>query len=320
MDFGEVLTRAWHITWKYKVLWLFGVLAGCGGTANSSLNFNGGGSGGGGGGGNGDVPPQLQPFVDQFNSIPEEQIALIIIALVCVGLLLGLVFLLIGTVGKIGLINGAMQGDQNVASLGVGELFETVRPFFLRVLGLNLLLGILSVVAGIIIVVAVVGVSIVTLGIGLICLIPLLCLLIPVGFVVNIIVQQANIALIVDDLDIVTALQEGWNIVRDNLANYIVLGLILGVGLSLVVGGILAAPFIFIVAPVFISLALGGEAAVGTGIAFALICGVLYLPILILARGVLNTYINTAWTVTFLRLSGRGGQDVETLDTPALLS
>ena len=28
-NFGEVLTRAWQITWKYKVLWIFGILAGC---------------------------------------------------------------------------------------------------------------------------------------------------------------------------------------------------------------------------------------------------------------------------------------------------
>jgi len=42
-NFGEVLTRAWQITWKYKVLWIFGILAGC---------TNGGGGGGGGGGGN----------------------------------------------------------------------------------------------------------------------------------------------------------------------------------------------------------------------------------------------------------------------------
>ena len=37
-NFGEVLTRAWQITWKYKVLWIFGILAGC---------TNGGGGGGG---------------------------------------------------------------------------------------------------------------------------------------------------------------------------------------------------------------------------------------------------------------------------------
>ena len=29
MDIGEVLSRAWQIIWKHKVLWIFGILAGC---------------------------------------------------------------------------------------------------------------------------------------------------------------------------------------------------------------------------------------------------------------------------------------------------
>ena len=28
-NFGEVLTRAWQIIWKHKVLWIFGILASC---------------------------------------------------------------------------------------------------------------------------------------------------------------------------------------------------------------------------------------------------------------------------------------------------
>ncbi len=30
MDYGEVLSKAWKIAWKFKVLWIFGILAGCG--------------------------------------------------------------------------------------------------------------------------------------------------------------------------------------------------------------------------------------------------------------------------------------------------
>ena len=39
MDYGEILKKSWNITWKFKVLWLFGFLASCG---------KGGGGGGGG--------------------------------------------------------------------------------------------------------------------------------------------------------------------------------------------------------------------------------------------------------------------------------
>ena len=67
-NFGEILTRAWQITWKYKVLWVFGILAGC---------TSGGGGGGGGGGGNTgystgpsdfDMPPELKRFIYQMEN------------------------------------------------------------------------------------------------------------------------------------------------------------------------------------------------------------------------------------------------------------
>jgi len=51
-NFGEVLTRAWQIIWKHKVLWIFGFLAGCGQSGSSVRgNFGSGSRGSGGNGG-----------------------------------------------------------------------------------------------------------------------------------------------------------------------------------------------------------------------------------------------------------------------------
>ena len=30
MDFGEILSKAWKIIWKFKILWIFGILTSCG--------------------------------------------------------------------------------------------------------------------------------------------------------------------------------------------------------------------------------------------------------------------------------------------------
>ena len=50
-DFGEVLSRAWQIIWKHKILWVFGIFAGCarggGGGGGSGMGRGGNGSGGG---------------------------------------------------------------------------------------------------------------------------------------------------------------------------------------------------------------------------------------------------------------------------------
>ena len=40
MDYGKILSRAWQIFWKYKILWVFGILASCSANRGSSPNFN----------------------------------------------------------------------------------------------------------------------------------------------------------------------------------------------------------------------------------------------------------------------------------------
>jgi hypothetical protein len=57
--------------------------------------------------------------------------------------------------------------------------------------------------------------------IGLFCLVPLLCLVAPVGFLVNIFIQQANNALVIEGKGIRDSLQRGWEIVSANLGQFI---------------------------------------------------------------------------------------------------
>src|SRR5512147_3140167 len=104
-NFGEVLTRAWQIVWKFKVLWIFGILAGC---------ARGGGGGNSGGGGNNgfnfsssNVPPGMERF---FQNIADHAMAysLVAITLLCV---VWVVALFLGTIGRVGLIRGAAQAD-----------------------------------------------------------------------------------------------------------------------------------------------------------------------------------------------------------------
>jgi len=41
MDFGGILKRSWEITWRYKILWLFGLLAGGSGSGGGGFNTTG---------------------------------------------------------------------------------------------------------------------------------------------------------------------------------------------------------------------------------------------------------------------------------------
>ncbi len=138
-------------------------------------------------------------------------------------------------------------------------------------------------------------------GIGLICLIPLICLLIPLGIALTIYTLLTQIALIVEELDIVAAFQRAWEVFRSNLGEVVLMGLILGVG-GFVVGLILAIPFILMALPFITGLIVGTGTSSVAGFSMTLIGILLYLPILLVASGIMRTFITGSWTLTYRSL------------------
>jgi hypothetical protein len=310
MDIGEVLTKAWNTIWKHKILWVFGILASCG-------QGGGGGSGGGGGntgyqfsGGDPNVSPDVERFFDGadrfFQQIEAAQIIGFIAILLVFFLILWFVMLALSTIGRVGLIQGTVKAEDSTAQFTFMELFESGKPFFWRILGLNVLIGLAAFVLVLLIVLPLVGITALTFGIGLLCLIPLICLMIPVSWVITIIIEQANIAIILEDIDIFTGVRRGWEIFRDNLGNIIVMALILLIG-GWLVGIIFALPIFLVVFPAVFGAVLGGfsDSALpfGGGIAMAALCFVGYLPILIVLGGILRAFIQSAWTLTYIQLT-----------------
>jgi hypothetical protein len=308
MDIGEVLSSAWRIIWKHKVLWIFGLLAGC---------ASGGGNGGGQGAGSVSNSPEFPGLERYFYNISDWQVALLIGVIIFVVLLIVLLVVVLSTVGRIGLVRGTMMADEGVVSLSFGELFRGSAPYFWRVLGLNLLVAlvILLVVTMLVIFMALAG--IVTFGIALLCLLPFICVLVPLGWFVGIIIEQANVALVADNVGIMEALRRGWDVTKNNLGSVIVMGLILILGGGLI-GFMLAAPFVLIITPLVVALSFGSNANLGVSI--ALICGILYLPVLLALGGALQAYIGSAWTLTYLRLTGRRPGTIEVAPEPVVES
>src|SRR3990172_6348588 len=109
MDFGKVLTRSWEIIWKFKALWIFGILASCGANFNVSGNYRMDRRD------IGNLPPNFQRFFDNmergFNQFFNEQNIGWIIALVCLAILIAILFWAIGVFGKAGLIKGALNAE-----------------------------------------------------------------------------------------------------------------------------------------------------------------------------------------------------------------
>lgn len=298
MDIGAVLSRAWQIVWKHKVLWIFGILSSCGG------NFNGGASSNYSVSERQQLPPQVQQFFDRFAEMPEWQIALLVGIAILVILLLVILAIFLGTIGRIGLIRGTQQVEQGADRLAFGELFRDSLPFFWRVFGLNLLYGIAAFIVFLILLVPFILFAIATLGVGLLCILPLICILIPLAWLAQVVITQASIAMVVEDVGIWAGLQRGWDVFRANFGTMIVMALILLLGVGLIGGIIITLPLVLLVVPAIIGVAAGTEQALRGGLLTAALCFVAYLPVLLVLGGILRAYIDSAWTLTYMRLTG----------------
>ncbi len=307
MDYGEVLSKSWKIIWKHKVLWIFGFFAGC---------ARGGGGGGGGGGSstgsgleNPSVSPEFSLETQQFITSIEQWIrtheSLVVAALVLfvlLVLLLTLIRLALGTIGEIGLIRGTFEADGGAEQLGFSALFKSSLHYFWRVLGLALLVFLaFLIVIGVFFGCAVV-LGVVTVGIGFLALLPLLCILIPVGIVVAIVIQLADVAIVTQDVSLTEGLRRGWELFKKELGPALVIWLITFV-IELVTGILIAIPILVVLIPAMLSVVFNTGTFTWTPLIIAGACFVAYLPILWLATGIVLGYIQSVWTLTYMRLT-----------------
>jgi len=306
MEYGDVLSRSWKTVWKNKVLWVFGILAGC-------VGGNGGGSSGGGGNTGyevtgGDLPPAMQQYVNEFG-LKIAQTPWWVFVLIGLGILaLFALCIFLGFTGRIALVRGSRMADEGAEHLGFSELFSASTHFFWRVFGLNLLVGLAIGLALLIILVPIIFLALGTLGAALLCLLPIVCIVVILAWAVAVVLQLANVALVSDDLGILDALRRGWETARANVGPVVVMALILGIG-GWLVGLIISVPVILVVLPaglgiVFGELA-GSRGVLATGLVTAGVCLAVYLPVLIVAQGILLAYIQAAWTLTYRRLRGQ---------------
>ncbi|NWF63487.1 MAG: hypothetical protein HXY38_04195 [Chloroflexi bacterium] len=296
IDLGKILTRSWQIIWKYKILWVFGVFAGFaggngGGNSNSGSSDNGGFS---------SFEGNFDRFIEQAQDFFQEYL-LIIIAVCLVLALLSFLFYALGMVGRIGILKGVFKVENGAESLIFAELWSESMPYFWRFFGLNLLVGL----AFFVILLPVIVIAFATAGIGLACLLPLICLLIPIGWVVNVILEQAQAAIVAEDLNMFDGFKRGWEIAKSDMGGMIVLSLVLGIG-SGIIGLVIALPLIGAMLPLILSIGSGNFPMSGALPPMAwvsIICCGLYFPVLLVLNGVLTAYIKTAWALSYRQLT-----------------
>ncbi len=301
MDFGEVLGRAWKITWKYKVLWIFGILAGC---------SQGGGGGGGSGSSGSRVSgpdasfPQLNQYSNQFSAWIASHLWVVAV-FVLVIFLIAVAAAMLGAMGRIGLIKGTFKAEGGAEHLGLAELWDESRPYFWRIFLLALLVGLAAVIVVLTLIALGIGLTVVTFGLGALCLVPLVCLMVPALWLLSIVVQQAETAIVLENLGIMDGLQRGWDVFKKNVGPMLIMWLILAV-IGIVVGIALAIPILVVWIPAAFAFVTANQSATNiswTPLIIATACCALYFPVLLVLNGILMTYLQSAWTLTFMRLT-----------------
>jgi hypothetical protein len=285
-DFGEVLTRAGQITWRYKSLWLTGVAISLIGFLSAPISLA--------------LNPSFFSFADPSEVNRHLPAILLANGLVILVTILSIPLYVIGmAVPSL----GTFQLEQGREKINFGELIRGVLPYFWRILGIVLLvwMGVFAVLM--IFIAGVIFLSIFTFGIGSLCIFPLFILFIPLAILVYAVMEQGVSAVLVDNLGISSALQRAWELVRQNLGVMTLMSVIIYLG-SAIVGMIISMPMMI---PMFgFMFNMGSEPNVQSfeRLSRSMILWMLaFSPFYAVVQGVLLTFMQSVWTLTYMRLS-----------------
>lgn len=289
-NFGEVLARAGQITWKHKNLWLAGVVITMIGFLSIPINLF--------------VNPGFTSMADP--SQIERQLPLVFLADGLI-ILLSILSIPVYAFGVAIPSVATVRVEQGAEKISFGEALRGVLPYFWRVLGIFLLITL-----GIFVVMAVLmgcigALAVVTLGFGMLCMIPVFLLFIPVGILLYAFMEQAIAAVVVDNLGVTSALQRAWELVKQNLLVMALMSLIIYLG-SWVVSMIISLP---VMIPLFgfmgnMMSSIGTEPDIQElqRLTQSMLWWMLaFSPLYAVFQGVLLTFMQSAWTLTYLRLT-----------------
>lgn len=330
MPYGSILRRALDITWRHKILWVFGVI----------LAVFGGASGAGGGGGGGQSGAQFSgdsarweefgralPFGTR--GIEWEAIIPIIVGAGLLALLLGLIFLIVSVIARYTSYGALIAGVDEVERTGDTRFNSALRAGwsrFVQVFIIDLLLGIAGFIIALpIIVVILVGLGLVigpAIAIGasggegavvagilwgvltfLIWLVVIIALAAVVGAAFSILREYAMRFSVLEGRGIFESIGDAFRLAIARLGPTLLIWLILA-GIGLLVGLVLI-PVVLVGA---------GVAAALFALLYALfeswlLPAVLAVPVVLvlgalvtLGSGIYQTFISAVWTLTFREL------------------
>jgi len=334
MDHIKVLKRAFEITWRYRVLWVFGIIL--------ALTTGGGG----GGGGNGRF--QYTFGGEELSGFPMNTLITIGVGLACVIVILIIASVVARYVAETALLRMVDDHEETGEQRSVRQGFRLGwSRTALRLFLMNLLIGLPTAVVFILLFALalaplllwatesrVAGVIGTVATIGLVFLVILL--LIIVATILSLLMHFFRRVCALEELGVIESIQHGYAFVRRHLKDVVIMWLIMvGLGLGWIFVMIPVAILLLVVAAIlggFPALLVGGLASlVFEGPVPQILAAAVGIPIFILVvavpglflGGLKEVFKSSAWTLTYRELRALEGMEAEPeqlpeLDTPDL--
>ena len=283
-DLGEVLSHAWQITWKHKVLWIIGILMGLFTSIMFPLMFS----------------PLLVPMLMQNSRTDLTPVMGFTIGLAVVLLLYFLALYPLSVITQTSITLGVLSANEGGESLRVMDLFKRSFPFFWRILGLMLLYA-----AGIGMTIFIIQaflflLTIVTFGLAALCMMPLTLLMYPLLFGSIVWMEQAMNGIIIDNMRIEAAVRQGWSLLRNNLASFTLIALVVYFGIGLVTGALMMPMMIpFFLAP-FTFLEHQTNWPI---LSISALWTLVFFPSFAFITGLSMVFTKSIWVLTYLRFT-----------------
>lgn len=310
MDYGEIITRAWNITWKNKFLWVLGFLAALTSASSNNNSF------------------RYSMNESDFMNDPQTaaQMGALAMGLMCVFMIIGFILWLLSVAARGGLIQGVNRVDDG-EKVTLGEAFSAGTSAIWRLIGVYLLAYLPMIIFGVV----VAGVMVMAIGstvavgamaqdpseimnivagsMGMLwmCMCVLICVMIPVGIVLTFIAEFAARGTVIQELGIIESLSHGWNIFKNNLGAVILLWLlmlVIGIIVSIALGMVMVPLAFVIFAPMMTSFMNDGAMS-GLNMAWSIMGGLCLGIFGALLMSVIQTWMSAIWTLAYKEFTGK---------------
>jgi hypothetical protein len=284
-DIGEVLSRAWQITWKHKVLWVINLLP----FLISFLFF-----------------PiwlilvfQRNFDLDRISNWMQNPVYVGLIVIVYLLFFIVSIFLQVASRSSVTL--GIYRAETGIQPVAFMDLVKNGFLYFWRFLGISFLVG-----AGFLVVFvtlfALMGVlSVVTMGIAALCFQPLFLLMIPFIWLVMAFMEQSESAIIADKMNVMDSLKQAYELIKSNFWKYVLITLVLYVGMGALTS-LLVFPFMI---PMFFFMMRNLDSGMDFNSIMRMqaIFGLVIFPLIAVVQGFSLTYMKSTMMLVYLRLT-----------------